>query len=231
MLRESMQGAKTRVEAEDAKIWQERQNKETQYQNSVLNVKKQLDWYVYSIYKQICDTIADKSYRAGSNAPISGCLSPKLPEDFFLRDEVPVEFVKSGFSTDISQEQAKRIFDRKDTGISDVYEFYSETHKPAITLAGSSTYRGGLGIIGYTDTLTYTLTKAGSLIVSEIVRLGKSEGIDIVPGVLFVLRAHYKKKRAGEETFVKLRSNTASCKHNSDYGMGASLAFEYTYMK
>lgn len=231
MLRESMQGAKTRVEAEDARIRQEQQSKETQYQKDILNVKKQLDWFVYSIYKQICDTIADKSYRAGSNAMISGYISPQMPQDLFLRDGISMEFAESGFSTNISLEQAKRIFDKIDSGIGDVYEFYSETRMPAIVLAGSSSYRGGLGIFGYTDTKTYTLTKAGSLIVNEVVRLGQNEGISIVPGVLFTLNSHSKKSRTGEETFVKLRLGTASFKHNSDYFTTTSLSFQYTYAK
>ena len=129
-------------------------------------------------------------------------------------------------TTAISLSQAQEIYDNKATGMGTAYDDVCERDVPAVVLISGRRDRGGFGILGWTDTETFTLTTAGSLVVSEIVRLGKAEGIEIVPG------AHFKSagnKKAKNEPFVPLRRGHAVFKHSADYYMPGSLAFMCSY--
>lgn len=231
MLRDSMRGAKERVANADATLQEREQNLNNQRQNAIINVKHHLDWIVYSCYKQICDAVADSCVRNASSNAVSGCVLPTVPAPLFVEYGSRIRDVmdEKGFTTSISLSEAQSILDKKETGIGSVYDDGSEVSRDGIVLSGSRTERGGFGILGYTDTHTYTLTHAGILVVNEIERLGKEEGISITSGVLFRYRAWRKTNRAGEESFVPFKRNQATCKCSSDYGMDQLLAFQYSY--
>lgn len=237
MLRESLLGVKARVDAENEKQMAEQQIKKNEYNKGLQHAKAVLDWLVYTIYKQICDNIADDVYRSGKRADITGCLTPVITtrdiyskNQSFFTDEVSLDTVNASFSTSISLDQVKCIYDGADTGYnSRAFYDITETYKPAVTLSTCNSSRSGLGIIGYTDTEHFSLTKASALVVNEVVRLGRKEGITIIPGVVFQLHPYNSVVRTGEEVFITLRENRASYRHSYEHHVYCRIAFKYIF--
>ena len=233
MLQDSMRNAAKNVAAEDAARRAREQAVVSQRELAVYNLKHHLDLAVYACYGQICDAVAAACVRNPSSGSVTGCIAPNIPSPLFLEFDSRLRSKQDdeGFKTAISLSQAEYILDGRASGVDMLFENSSETQRKGLVLHTERRDFPLVNLLGNTEIKAFTLTRAGELVADEIVRQGRNEGISIVPGALFTLRAWRKKERAGQETFVPLRQGHANCKYNTDYGLDTALAFEYTYRK
>lgn len=224
MLKDSMLGAERRVKEAEQKKREEERELQNQRNSHIKQVKLAMDRIIRGCYKAICDKVAEEWYR--SKGPVSGevYFNPwDIITDIGNNDS---EEMTEEFTTQITLTQAEAILDKKMTGYVD-QQYDDPEH---IQILDLWTNRGGLGILKWVDTTYYSLTDAGRLIMDEIVRLGKSEGIDIIPGILFICRSG--KNEIPEKTYFKpFRKNTVTNKTDPSSNDSTiwHTAFHYQY--
>ena len=233
-LKDSIKSAQSRVESTQNAANQERELI-TAYKAIIrTRIDKSIKDTASSVYKSICDAVADKIYINGnnSNTHIEGYVV--LPSNVHVHIEDTKEYkeyASTVFYIYCDRDGHGHKYSADTKAIHDAVPdfrtaYFEDGVSYSIDLARhNNTGNEGLGIFGYHRRYSTTLTSSGKSVVDYIQRMAQTDKISIQVRVLYKCSKYRKANDERSEVLPIGRSY----KCNSDYHVDSSVIIQYSY--